>query len=162
MKLRPPMWERFQRFKALPPEARALFFRASVLLPLISLSLRIRGFRATQATLQNFSFLSKTENRVGERAADAERVRIAVRMVNAAARYGLGSTCLEKSLTLWWLLHREGIVSSVRIGARKAPGKFEAHAWVERNGAALNEPGAEHRHYATFDAAFPQQSSETS
>jgi hypothetical protein len=69
---------------------------------------------------------------------------------------------LEKSLTLWWLLRREGIVSSVRIGARKASGKFEAHAWVERDGAALNEPGAQHRHYATFDTAFPQQSSETS
>jgi len=140
-----------------------MFFRASVLLPLISLSLRIRGFRATQAALQGFSIPSKTEKRVGERAADAERVRMAVRMVNAAARYGLGSSsCLEKSLTLWWLLRREGIVSSVRIGARKASGKFEAHAWVERDGAALNEPAAAHRHYATFDAAFPQHTSELS
>jgi hypothetical protein len=139
-----------------------MFFRASVFLPLISLSLRIRGFRATQAALQGFSIPSKTEKRVGAQAMDAGRVQMAVRMVNAAARYGLGSTCLEKSLTLWWLLRREGIVSSVRIGARKASGKFEAHAWVERDGAALNEPGAEHRHYATFDAAFPLQSSETS
>jgi hypothetical protein len=140
-----------------------MFFRAGVLLPLISLSLRIRGLRATQATLQNFFFLSNTENQVGERAADAERVRMAVRMVNAAARYGLGSSsCLEKSLTLWWLLRREGIVSSVRIGARKVSGKFEAHAWVERDGAALNEPAAAHRHYATFDAAFPQHTSELS
>jgi len=139
-----------------------MFFRASVLLPVISVSLRFRGFRATQAALQNFSFPSETQNRIGERAEGAERVRIAVRMVNAAARYGLGSTCLEKSLTLWWLLRRQGIVSSVRIGARKASGKFEAHAWVEHDGAALNEPGAAHRHYATFDAAFPQQGSETS
>ena len=139
-----------------------MLFRASVLLPLISLSLRIRGFRATQAALQDFSIPSKAEKRVGEQAMDAGPVQMAVRMVNAAARYGLGSTCLEKSLTLWWLLRREGIVSSVRIGARKTSGKFEAHAWVERDGGALNEPGAEHRHYATFDAAFPQQSSETS
>ena len=139
-----------------------MFFRASVLLPLISLSLRIRGFRATQAALQGFSIPSKTVKRVGEQMMDAEDVRVAVRMVNAAARYGLGATCLEKSLTLWWLLRREGIVSNVRIGARKASGKFEAHAWVERDGAALNEPGAAHRHYATFDAAFPMQSSESS
>jgi Transglutaminase-like superfamily len=139
-----------------------MFFRASVLLPLISLSLRIRGFRATQAALQNFAIPPKTEKRAGEQTMDPERVRMTVRMVNAAARYGLGSTCLEKSLALWWVLRREGIVSSVRIGARKASGKFEAHAWVERDGAALNEPGAEHRHYATFDAAFPVQSSETS
>jgi hypothetical protein len=140
-----------------------MFFRASVLLPLISLSLRIRGFRATQATLPSFCIPSKPESQIAQQAMDAEGVRMTVRMVNAAARYGLGSSsCLEKSLTLWWLLHREGIVSSVRIGARKAAGKFEAHAWVERDGAALNEPAAAHRHYATFDAAFPQQSSETS
>jgi hypothetical protein len=138
-----------------------MFFRASVLLPLISLSLRIRGFRATQAVLQKPSIPSKTEKQIAEQAMDAERVRGVVRMWNAAARYGLGATCLEKSLALWWLLRREGVVSSVRIGARKASGKFEAHAWVERDGAALNEPGADHRHYATFDAAFPQQSSET-
>ena len=156
------MWERLQRFRALDSEARRTFFRAAVLLPMISLSLRIRGFRATQAALQGFSIPSKTEKRVSAQAMDAGRVQIAVRMVNAAARYGLGSTCLEKSLTLWWLLRRDGIVSSLRTGARKASGRFEAHAWVERDGAALNEPGAAHRHYATFDAAFPQQSSETS
>jgi hypothetical protein len=138
-----------------------MFFRASVLLPVISWSLRIRGFRATQAALQSLSIPSKTKKPVGEQALDGERVLMAVRMVNAAARYGLGATCLEKSLALWWLLRREGIVSRVRIGARKAAGKFEAHAWVERDGAALNESGDEHRHYATFDAAFPLQSSET-
>jgi hypothetical protein len=140
-----------------------MFFRASVLLPVISWSLRIRGFRSTQVSLQSISIFPQKEHPPGGQVIDSERVRIAVRMVNAAARHGLGSsTCLEKSLALWWLLRREGIVSSVRIGARKAAGKFEAHAWLERDGVTLNEPGDEHRHYATFDAAFPLQSSETS
>lgn len=155
------MWERLQRFRILAPEARSTFFRASVLLPAISLSLRIRGFRATQAALQSLS-IPKTEKSIVVQPADDEHIRMAVSMVNAAARYGLGSTCLEKSLVLWWLLRRLGLTSSVRIGARKAAGKFEAHAWVERDGAALNEPGDEHRHYAIFDAEFPLQSSETS
>jgi hypothetical protein len=140
-----------------------MFFRAGVLLPAISLSLKIRGFRATQQALQKFSIPSKSEKRLGERVMDGERVNLAVRMVNAAGRYDLGqASCLEKSLALWWLLRREGMASSVRIGARKSSGKFEAHAWVERDGVALNEPREEHRHYATFDAAFPLQSSETS
>ena len=158
------MWEQLHRFKALSPEARRIFFRASVLLPAISLSLKIRGFRATQAALQKFSIPFKTENPIVEQPVnmDGGRVRMTVRMVNAAARYGLGSTCLEKSLALWSLLSREGTASSVRIGARKAGGKFEAHAWVELDGVALNEPRDEHRHYATFDAAFPRQSSDTS
>src|SRR4029077_8420765 len=109
------MWERLQRFEALDSEARGIFFRASVLLPLISVSMRIRGFRATQAALQSLSIPSKTEKQVADPAMDGERVRMAVRMVNAAARYGFGSTCLEKSLALWWLLNREGVASSVRI-----------------------------------------------
>jgi hypothetical protein len=157
------MWERLRRFSVLDSEARDIFLRAAALLPVISLSLRIRGFRATQQSLQNLSFFSKADKRFPENVTDSEHVAFAVRMVNAAARHCWGRpTCLEKSLALWWLLRRRGITSSVRIGARKAGAKFEAHAWVECEGAALNEPGEEHRHYATFDAAFPLQSSETS
>ena len=64
------------------------------------------------------------------------------------------STCLEKSLALWWLLGRQGVASAVRIGARKNSAKFEAHAWIECDGVALNEPEEPHRHYAAFDAEF--------
>jgi hypothetical protein len=157
------MWERLQRFRALAPEVRGIFIRAAVLLPLISLSLRVRGFRATQQSLQNLSIPSRAGKFAREEAADGERVKMVIWMVNAAARYGWGrSTCLEKSLALWWLLQQQGTASSVRIGARKVDGKFEAHAWVERDGVALTEPQDEHRHYATFDAAFPLQSSEQS
>ena len=157
------MWERLHRFSLLNSQARGMFLRAAVLLPLISLSLRVRGFRWTQQSLQGFSFLSKIEKRLPENVAESERIGLAVRMVNAAVRHGWSqATCLEKSLALWWLLRRHGIISSVRIGARAAGGKFEAHAWVDCEGAALNEPGNEHRHYATFDAAFPQQTSEIS
>jgi Transglutaminase-like superfamily len=138
-----------------------MFFRATVLLPAISLSLRLRGFGATQESLQNFSVASNPGKYSSEDVANGDRVEMAVRMVNAAARYGLvRPTCLEKSLMLWSLLRQQGTASSVRIGARKDGGKFEAHAWVERDGVALNEPGDAHRHYATFDAAFPLQNSE--
>jgi hypothetical protein len=157
------MWERLQRFSRLNWEARGVFFRAAILLPIIRFSLRIRGFRATQQSLQNFSFFSAGRQHSPENLKTANRIAIAVRMVNAAARNGWGrSTCLEKSLALWWLLRQVGVTSTIRIGARVTPGGFEAHAWVECAGAALNEPGDEHRHYATFDAAFPVQGSELS
>jgi hypothetical protein len=136
-----------------------MFLRAAVLLPAIALSLRIRGFRATQEGLQSFP-ISRKLKKDGDEGA---RAQLASRMVNAAARHGWKrATCLEKSLALWWLLLREGIPSSVRIGARKASGRFEAHAWVEWEGVALNEPSDAHRHYATFDAEFPSQRAETS
>jgi hypothetical protein len=145
------MWERLRRFNALERKARGLFLRAAVLLPLISFSLRLRGFRKTQASLQKF--LPSLNDAL--HAAARESTNLTVRMVRAAVRHSVGHpTCLEESLALWWLLGRKRIAAELRIGVRKQGDKFEAHAWVEREGAALNEPEALHEHYAAFDAAI--------
>src|SRR6266436_48042 len=159
------MWERLRRFCSLDSEARGTFLRAALLLPLISVSLKVRGFRATQESLLHFLGPPQQiwQGDPIRLLSDDERTRLTVRMVNAAVRHvWRSSTCLEKSLALWRLLKRRGIASELRIGARKADGKFEAHAWVERQGIAVNEPEDVHRHYAAFDTAFPLQSSETS
>jgi hypothetical protein len=148
------MWELLQRFRALDPASRGLFLRGTLILPLISLSLRLRGFNSTQAALRRFFSSSKVATQP-EVSSAAARAALTARMVRAAARYGLGRpTCLEKSLALWWLLGRQGIASSLRIGTRKASGQFEAHAWIEYHGAALNELEQPHQHYAVFDAEF--------
>jgi hypothetical protein len=85
----------------------------------------------------------------------AARVAQTVRMVRAAAHYGFGRrTCLQKSLTLWWLLRRQGISSNLRLGARKTGDKFEAHAWIEYNGTALDDGDEPAKQYAVFDGAF--------
>ena len=146
------MWERLRRFSALERPAQELFLRAVVLLPLVALSLRWRGFRETQAALERF--LSKANP--GPDAALASKVAaVTTHMVNAADRHGLvHPSCLAKSLTLWWLLGRQRIPSHLRIGVRKEKETFEAHAWVERDGTALNEPDEPHHHYAAFDASL--------
>ena len=146
------MWERLRRFSRLERPAQELFLRAVVLLPLVALSLRWRGFRETQAALERF--LSKANP--GPAAALASKVAaVTAHMVNAADRHGLvHPSCLAKSLTLWWLLGRQGIPSHLRIGIRKEKETFEAHAWVERDGTALNEPDEPHHHYAAFDVSL--------
>jgi hypothetical protein len=142
------MWERLRQFSVLEPSAQGIFLRAAVLLPLISLSLRMRGFGATQGTLQKFLPDSKMETSD----LPGPRAELTARMVRAAVRYGAGHpTCLEESLALWWLLGRRGIVSQLRIGVKKDSPKFQAHAWVELDGEPLNEPEALHHHYAAFD-----------
>jgi hypothetical protein len=150
------MWEPLRRFRALEPNARGLFLRAAVLLPLISLSLRLRGFRSTQASLQKHIAGSGSNRYDPSDAAKAARTALIAQMVRAAAYRNFGTaTCLEKSLALWCLLGRQGIVSSVRIGTRKTEKKLEAHAWVECDGVPINEPEEVHEHYAAFDEAFP-------
>jgi len=48
--------------------------------------------------------------------------------------------CLVRSLVLTTLLARRGISSSLIVGVRSGP-EFLAHAWVERKGVALLDPG---------------------
>src|SRR6266481_1027953 len=142
------MWARLRRFSALPGPAKVLFLRAVVLLPLLTLSLRVRGFGATQRILRNFTASAKN----GPPVAGVEsRVALTTRMVLTAARNSpIPSTCLERSLSLWWLLARQGIATEFRIGVRKDDEKFAAHAWVEREGIAIGEPDDSHLHYAAF------------
>jgi len=152
------MLESLRRFSALGRPAQALFLRALGMLPLVSLSLRLRGLHPTRTTLKrNLSHSLARE--------DCESVEkqaaLTAHMVHAADRHGLvHPSCLAKSLTLWWLLGRQGITSRLRIGVRKENGKLQAHAWVEREGVALNEPEEPHRHYAAFDrelASLPEE-----
>jgi hypothetical protein len=146
------MWERLRRFRALERPAQRLFLRAMVLLPLVTLSLRWRGFRSTQAAIQRFLSNASQEPAPGH---VGKNTAVTAHMVNAADRHGLvHPSCLAKSMTLWWLLGRQGIASHLRIGIRKENEQFEAHAWVERDGAALNEPDEHHHHYVAFDAAL--------
>jgi hypothetical protein len=147
------MWEPFQRYKALDPEARKIFRLAAVLLPLVGASLRLRGYKKTQEWLQ-----ARWERRnpaLPQSASSREIVEKSCRMVRAAVHYGIpGASCLEASLTLWYLLRLQGISASVRIGVRKHTNLFEAHAWVEHEGAALNQLEEGHRHFAPFDSTF--------
>src|SRR2546423_6202276 len=128
------MWERLRRFSALERPAQELFLRGVVLLPLVALSLRWRGFRATQAALQRF--LSKANP--GPAAALASKVAaVTAPMVNAADPHGLvHPSCLAKSPTPWWLLGRQGIPSPLRIRIRKGKETLGSHPWVGGDGTA--------------------------
>jgi hypothetical protein len=144
------MWKAFQRYRALDPEAQKLFWRAVTLLPWIALSLRLRGFQRTRERLARR--LNPVPSATPE---TAETVRKTCRMVQSGVHHGLGHpTCLEQSLVLWYLLQKQNIPACFRIGVRKLPGKFEAHAWVEYDGAPLNQGEEVHHHYAAFETEF--------
>jgi hypothetical protein len=155
----PQMWEPLQRYRALDRASRRIFRRAAVLLPLVRWSLRLRGYGKTFTSLQSRAqFQARgTENRTESR----EEAQVTCRMVRAALRYSLAQyTCLEESLALWYLLRKQRIPACLRIGVRKEKEQFEAHAWVELRGEALNQPEELHRHYAAFEQDFPEPPAE--
>lgn len=75
-----------------------------------------------------------------------------IRMVQLAARYYQPwANCLKKSLVLWALLRHQGISSELRIGIKRDTDNFEAHAWVECDGVALNDTLNVRDRFAMFD-----------
>jgi hypothetical protein len=155
------MWERLRRYRALDAESRALFWRAIRLLPRVVLSLRVRGYARTEASLHSHA-IAQPDQVIAEHKV-APIIAKTARMVRSASHFGpFRATCLAQSLTLWLLLQQQNISSAIKIGVRKNAGRLEAHAWVERDGIALNETDAVHEHYAPFEREFANIPSEPS
>jgi hypothetical protein len=149
---REPLPERWRRFRQRPPEDRALILRAMLFLPLVRGGLRLFGFRRWKRLLERFSLPASLSQPLPPEALREKALR-AARAVRSAELHGLSHpNCLERSLTLWWLLRRNGVESELHIGAHKEGPRLEAHAWVELCGNILNDAAGVHRHYARFDA----------
>jgi hypothetical protein len=145
------MMERWHRFWRLSAFERGVVIDATAALLATWLGLRLAGFRRWKSVL---AWQGPSANAIAplRGASQKESAQVIAQMAAAAARNLFFSTnCLEQSLVLWWLLRRLGIAAELRIGARKALDRFEAHAWVEVDSAALNDANAEHRHFVPFD-----------
>jgi len=139
-------WETFQRLSGFE---RGVAIEAGVALPVTWAGLRLAGFRRWKSVLARLASCP-VENSTATPL--LEGARTIARMEAAAARNVLfHPTCLERSLVLWWLLRSRGILAELCVGARKDGERFEAHAWVEVDGAILNDPGEPHVHFVPFD-----------
>jgi len=144
--------DKWRGFRKRPREDRQLIVRAALLLPLTEIGLRWFGFLRWKEFIEKFSLPVQIPLPLPS---DLEREAAlrAVRAVRSVELHGLTDpNCLERSMTLWWMLRRDGIHGELHIGARKEGGRFEAHAWVELDGQVLNDGAEVHQHYARFDA----------
>jgi transglutaminase superfamily protein len=106
----------------------------------VELGLRLLPLRKVVRILQGRRRAARTTNsRIS-----AER---ASRCVDLAARLDPGrATCLKKSLVLYALLRRRGLEVELFIGAAKAGGKLDAHAWLEHQGRVITGGPATERY----------------
>jgi hypothetical protein len=144
--------EKWRRFRKRPTEDRILILRAALMLLLTEIGLRLLGFQRCMEIIERF-FLRAHHPRAMPVDVQRQTVLRAVRGVRSAELHGLTNpNCLERSMTLWWLLRRDGVRGELHIGARREGARFEAHAWVEQSGQVLYDSEEVHRHYARFDA----------
>lgn len=137
------------RFRRLPAGEKQLFLTAALFLPLVRLGLEALGLKQVGVLLRRLLHAAPAANSHDS----LRQARRAARLVSVAARY-VGGTCLTQSLVLVWLLERRGIPAELRIGVRKGERGFEAHAWVELDGAVLNDGQDVTERFAAFERSF--------
>lgn len=143
------MRRKLRNFLALNPSDRRRLLAALVLLPTAALGLRLFGLTRLNEMASRWFASRQSEAPALDSTA---RARVIARLVQIAARSGLyRGNCLTQSLTLLWLLQREGIPSELRIGVRKDAGELEAHAWVEVSGIPINDGDDVRTRYRPFD-----------
>jgi hypothetical protein len=152
------IWRRFWRLSSFE---RVALLEAAAALAITWLGLRLRGFRRWKAMAERIALSPKPKS-AAESDAQLQAGQDIARMAAAAARYlPFRTNCLEQSLVLWWLLRRRGIRAVMRIGVRKEANQFEAHAWVDFEGAVVGGPSEEHVHFVPFEGSLTSLEMET-
>jgi hypothetical protein len=130
------MLRKLERFWARSDRERVLLIGALVLLPVAKFSLAVGGFNRTRKA---FQIVFPIASRPLHGPSMEQRADAAMSSVRSAALNGVCRTrCLHESLVLWALLRREGLNPTLRFGARRREGAFEAHAWVELDSLRLD------------------------
>ena len=138
-----------RKFQSLESVDYRLLLQITIALPLISLGLSAFGFRRIHAVLNRLANSGKASD---DPATYIHRTKQWIRFTKHCGPFR--GNCLSRSLALWWLLRRRGIKADLRIGSRKYSGQFQAHAWVEHLGQAVNAGPAVRQHYAAFNHVF--------
>jgi hypothetical protein len=136
------------KFVKLSWQQRSLLLQALVLLPFVAISLHLLGIGRTQYALAKLcpQAIPRSNELLWSQA------ETTARMVAIAAHYSqFWANCLKRSMVLWYLLRRQGIVSELRIGVQNEVGKFQAHAWVEYQNVVLNDNQNVRQHFAMFE-----------
>jgi hypothetical protein len=139
---RPP--SRLTRWRQLPAPERLLALQLSLLLPIVDLSLRVVGFQRTWGWLARFA-RRNCPGLAPEEADIAAAGRLAELARAVGARSPWPASCLRQALTVWLLLRRRRLPAELKIGVQRRNAPFQAHAWVELGGVALDPTAAAHQ-----------------
>lgn len=125
------------RARRLSPAQRSVVVEALVLIPVVSLALRVVGLARTLRMCDRYCGLVNARRTAGNLTAH-ECARLSARV---AALPVLRARCLVRTFVLSLILARWRIASVICIGVAFAPPsrRFGAHAWLEIDGTPVND-----------------------
>ena len=119
-----------------------LFFQALFMLLVYDILSVFCRFQTIYMAVKGWKVRSKTDG--------PEIIDSVCTAVNyACVWYPKRALCLQRSFVLTHLLRKHGVGAQMVLGAQKLP--FEAHAWVEVEGRAVNERANVQTTYAVWD-----------
>lgn len=145
------MMQRWRRFRRLSGFERGVVLEAAAGLLISWLAVRLLGSRVCRYFEKRLAARNSWNSKSGEADTLGVARRIAHLDAVTATNLCFRTTCLEQSLVLCRMLRNRGISADLRIGARKEANRFEAHAWVEFDGTALDGGETEHLHFVPFE-----------
>lgn len=114
------------------------------ILPVISLSLRVLGYKRTHALLDRLSTHPTHTRRTPGQWLElghhwAHLARLGARWTPA------NTSCLRQALLVRTLLRRHGFDPQIQFGVDRHGGSVDMHAWVELDGHPLGQTGLRHK-----------------
>jgi hypothetical protein len=123
-----------RRWSRLSAAERRASLLGVVAIPAMALGARLFGVARMR---ERFSRIHPVQRDSRTPAASASELARATRRASLRGFYA--GNCLPQSLTLLWLLRREGVEAELVLGARLIDGKLEAHAWIECDHVPIND-----------------------
>jgi hypothetical protein len=126
------------KLRALTGAERRLLVVSLAAVPIVAGGLALFGFGRMRTAMARWPRVRGSRFKTAQ--AESARAVSAARVVAIAAGRGpVRTTCLRRSLLLWWLLRHDGIETVIRVGVNRDGGSLHAHAWVEHRGNPLND-----------------------
>ena len=126
------------RFQNLSLREKWLFLQIYLWYFPLVICLKRLGLKKVEAYLARFSTEKRSKTHFFNE--PEKMIEKLTYLVEAAAKYSPARPlCLARSLMLWAILRKYGVIAEIKIGVRKLESEFQAHAWVEYQGKVLND-----------------------
>lgn len=132
------MRRRLTRWRELDGRGKRRLLGCMAGLPLVHVALAAFGYKRTRSAIERLS--RHPARRAASEAELADARALAELAAVAGRRNVIETTCLRRSLLLYGWLRRMGLQPVLQLGIPENPTPgtpFEAHAWVELEGAPL-------------------------